>query len=197
MSDPETLSVYDRKAVEYRQLLGADPASNAALAGFIAALPLGARVLDLGCGPGTWARQMLAAGLQVDAVDASSGMVAEAQKIKDLTVWQARFDELDGAGPYHGIWANFSLLHAPKAEMPGHLARLRSLLVPGGLMHIGLKQGSGEARDVLGRFYAYYTPTELTDLLADEGMTVSDPRQGADRGLDGTVAAWFTLLAHG
>ena len=38
---------------------------------------------------------------------------------------QARFDELEVQGVYDGIWANFSLLHAPKSEFPGHLARIR------------------------------------------------------------------------
>ena len=197
MSDRKTLDVYDQKAAEYRNLLAKDPATDGSVATFVDHLPHGARVLDLGCGPGTWARVMLAAGLVVDAIDASAGMVEEARAIPGLTVSQATFDALEGADLYDGIWANFSLLHAPKAEMPAHLARLRRLLKPGGVMHIGLKEGSGEARDALGRFYAYYTPEELTGLLAAEGMAVSGLRQGAGKGLDGTVAPWFTLLAHG
>lgn len=197
MSDAKTIDVYDQKAEEYRRILGADPVANAAVTGFVSALPEGARVLDLGCGPGTWAQVMLDAGLVVDAMDASASMVAEAARIEGLTVWQGSFDSLEGTDLYDGIWANFSLLHAPKSEMPGHLARLRGLLRPQGVMHIGLKEGSGEARDSLGRFYAYYTPEEMAGLLADQGMTVSNLRRGADKGLDGTVAPWFTLTAHG
>lgn len=197
MDDTKTIGVYDQKAAEYQQLLNAAPEENAALAEFMASLPAGARVLDLGCGPGTWARPMLAAGFDVEAIDASAGMVAEAQRIPGLKVRQASFDVLDGENLYEGIWANFSLLHAPKSDMPRLLARLRQLLKNGGLLHIGLKEGSGEARDSLDRFYAYYTPDEIADLLAPLGMTVSGLRRGEDVGLDGVVAPWFTLLAHG
>ena len=56
----------------------------------------------------------------------------------------ARFDELDAVARYDGIWANFSLLHAPRAEMPGNLARISRALRPGGWLHLGLKLGQGD-----------------------------------------------------
>ncbi|MCV6592465.1 MAG: class I SAM-dependent methyltransferase, partial [Silicimonas sp.] len=74
MSDRETLDVYDQRAAEYATHFTADGASKH-LSAFIAALPEGARVLDLGCGPGTAARKMAAAGLKVEAWDASAEMV--------------------------------------------------------------------------------------------------------------------------
>jgi SAM-dependent methyltransferase len=197
MSDERTIAVYDRKAADYRRMMTADPSGDAALAEFVAAIPPGARVLDLGCGPGTWAGAMIAAGLEVDAIDASSAMVQEASRIEGLRVWQACIEDLDGENLYQGIWANFSLLHLPKSDMPNVLAALQRLLLPGGVMHFGLKEGQGEARDSLDRFYAYYTPQELTALLARLDLTVSGLRRGVDTGLDGTRAGWFTLLAHG
>lgn len=197
MSDERTIAVYDRKAADYRRMMTADPSGDAALAEFVAAIPPGAKVLDLGCGPGTWAGAMIAAGLEVDAIDASSAMVQEASRIEGLRVWQACIEDLDGENLYQGIWANFSLLHLPKSDMPNVLAALQRLLLPGGVMHFGLKEGQGETRDSLDRFYAYYTPQELTALLATLDLTVSGLRRGVDTGLDGTRAGWFTLLAHG
>nr|WP_249200456.1 class I SAM-dependent methyltransferase [Thetidibacter halocola] len=189
------MRVYDARAAEYADALGADPASNAALSAFIAALPKGGRVLDLGCGPGTWARRMVEAGLTVEGWDASEGMIAIASRVPGLTVRQARFEDLDAEAAYDGIWANFSLLHAPRADMPEHLARIARALRPGGVLHVGLKEGTGEARDSLGRFYAYYGLDEFRDLLRDAGLRPDGARQGADKGLDGTVAPWFTLSA--
>lgn len=79
--------------------------------------------------------------------------------------------------------------------MAGHLARIARALKPGGLVHIGLKEGEGAARDSLGRFYTYYTVEECATLLRAAGLTAGPARHGADKGLDGTVAPWFTLTA--
>ena len=197
VTDPKTLAVYDEKAADYARLMDHDAIPLTALHKFLSQLPGGGSVLDLGCGPGTWARHMVKAGFKVDAVDASAGMVEKASAIEGLNVWQASFDEIEAVARYDGIWANFSLLHAPRTEMSGHLARLKTALRPGGLLHLGLKQGTGEGRDTLGRFYTYYTVDEIVALLAKSGMSASDLRTGADKGLDGAVAAWFTLTAHG
>lgn len=194
--DRETLAVYDARAGDYARAFGTDHAAHPALRAFVAALPADGLVLDLGCGPGSWARAMLDAGLRVEAIDASAAMVAEAARIDGLAVRQATFDDIDAQSRYDGIWASFSLLHAPRAAMPRHLAALARALKPGGLLHIGLKEGSGEARDGLGRFYTYWQVPDLAALLADAGLTPGDIRHGADKGLDGVVAAWFTLTAR-
>ena len=195
MSDGRTLRVYDARAQDYADALGADPASNAALQGFIAAIQPGGRVLDLGCGPGTWARQMIAHGLRVEAWDASPGMLALAAQVPGLTTRLAVFEDLDARAAYDGIWANFSLLHAPHDAMPGHLARIARALKPGGFLHVGLKEGDAEGRDALGRFYSYHRPDAFADLLRAAGLEPGTPRRGADKGLDGTVAPWFTVLS--
>ncbi|WP_198521831.1 bifunctional 2-polyprenyl-6-hydroxyphenol methylase/3-demethylubiquinol 3-O-methyltransferase UbiG [Sagittula sp. P11] len=195
-ADRETLEVYNARAGDYAQTMGRDPAATASLQAFVARLPKGGRVLDLGCGPGSWAQAMLEMGFEVEATDASDAMVAEASKVEGLKVRKAVFEDIDDVARYDGIWANFSLLHAPRAAMPGHLARLHRALKPGGVLHIGLKEGTGEKRDRLGRFYTYYTVAELTGLLAALDMVTDDLREGADKGLDGEVAGWFTLTAR-
>ncbi|MBP0483698.1 class I SAM-dependent methyltransferase [Sagittula salina] len=195
-ADRETMAVYEARAQDYAQAFGKDHKANPALIAFVAALPRDSLVLDLGCGPGAWARAMLDMGLRVEAVDASAAMVAEAARVPGLVVRQATFDEIGAEARYDGIWANFSLLHAPRAAMPAHLAALCRALKPGGLLHIGLKAGQGEARDALGRFYTYWEVADLAALLESLDMTWGHLRQGADKGLDGAVAPWFTLTAR-
>jgi len=194
VSDKDTLRVYDAQANRYAEVtegLSRDPL----LADFIAALPPGGRVLDLGCGPGIAAAHMAAQGLAVDATDASAEMVALARAHPGVTAWQASFDEIAGEALYDGVWANFSLLHAPPAAMPRHLAALHRALKPGGRLHIAVKTGTGEARDRLGRFYTYYTAAELTALLDTTGFTILFSTTGRDIGLDGTPADWLSLAA--
>lgn len=193
--DRETLSVYDAQARHYAEAYDSDR-PDATLQAFIDDLGAGAAVLDLGCGTGAASAHMAAAGLAPDPVDASAAMVDEA-RAKGLPARQASFEEIDGEDLYDGIWANFSLLHAPRGDLPGHLNRLRRALKPGGQLHLGMKTGAGEERDRLGRFYCYYAPDELARLLDAAGFTVADSREGAEYGLAGTLDGFVLIRAHG
>ena len=195
MSDSETLSVYAARADDYAQMVESEGPGRH-LSAFIEALPSGARVLDLGCGPGTAAVHMANAGLRVDAWDASPEMIDLVVKTPGLDARVAGFDALSAEGAYAGIYANFSLLHAIKADMPGHLARIARALLPKGLFHIGMKTGTGARRDNLGRFYAYYTDAELTGLLGEAGFTVFSRATGSEPGLDGVDAPWIIMRAR-
>jgi SAM-dependent methyltransferase len=196
VSDPETLQVYAARAQEYAELTDDFNASDPGLDAFIAAVVPAGRVLDLGCGPGASAARMAKAGLRVDAFDPVAEMVALASRHPGVTVRQAGFDDLDDTGIYDGIWANFSLLHAPRADMPRHLAGIRRALRPGGRFHIALKTGTGEGRDALGRHYTYYMEDELRGLLAETGFTVTGKYEGCDKGLSGKAEPWIALAAH-
>lgn len=195
MSDAETIAIYDAQADKYARMTASEARDRQLLA-FIKALPSGGRVLDLGCGPGIASHVMAKAGLQVDATDASAEMVTMAATHPGVTAWQATFDQIRGAALYDGIWANFSLLHAPRAAMPRHLAALHQAIKPGGRFHIGVKTGTGESRDALGRFYTYYTEEELIGLLADAGFTTTNKTTGEGAGLSGEIAPWIVLTAH-
>ncbi len=194
MTDKKTLNAYAEKAKDYaKRFTTAKPDLH--LAAFMLAVPKDGRVLDLGCGTGRSSAFMKKAGFKVDALDASVEMAEIARTENDVEVTIGGFETLDDVATYDGVYANFSLLHATKAEMPEHLARVSKALVPGGFFHIGLKTGTGEKRDALGRFYAYYTDAEITGLLEDAGFVVIERSFGADEGLDGTVAPWIILLA--
>lgn len=195
MTDHETIAVYDTRAGDYAKLEPSEAPSDT-LAAFIKTLPDGARVLDLGCGPGSSARHMVRAGCVVDALDASAEMIELASSIDGVTARQASFDDISGAAIYDGVWANFSLLHAARTDMPRHLAAIHTALKPGGLFHIAVKEGSGEGRDNLGRHYTYYTESGLTALLQTAGYSVGPYRRGRDKGLSGTDDNWISVTAH-
>ena len=89
--DPKTIGVYDAKAVEYATKFSSDGAPGTHLKRFMAALPSGAHVLDLGCGPANSARFMIDAGFTVDATDASTEMVRVAQDMNGVTARVATF----------------------------------------------------------------------------------------------------------
>ncbi|MGR3436042.1 MAG: class I SAM-dependent DNA methyltransferase [Shimia sp.] len=193
MSDAETLRAYTEGADAYRARFDAAPSAD--LIAFEAALPRGARVLDLGCGPGRAAAYIGAQGHAVDAWDATPAFV-DAIDAPGVTPRLATFDELDTEALYDGIWASFSLLHAPRSAFPGHLSAVARALKSGGRLHLGMKTGTGEARDRLGRFYAFHTPDELRGHCAAAGLRIDTERQGEEVGLAGTIDPFVVLTAH-
>ncbi|WP_299348327.1 class I SAM-dependent methyltransferase [uncultured Shimia sp.] len=198
MSDPETMAVYAEAAERY--VSGVARAKSADeeidLTGMVDALPAGSRVLDLGCGPGHWSARMIEAGLITDAVDASPEMAALAKSEFGVDVRIETFDTLTLNGPYDGVWANFSLLHAPRADMAGHLKRLHQETVPGGRLHLGMKLGKGEKRDDLGRLFTYYQENELCTLVEAAGFHVQTTRRGHGSGLSGVPDTYIIVTAH-
>ena len=195
MADDQTLGVYAEKAQDYANLIFGDDA-DAGLEFIKDGLPRGAEILDLGCGPGHMSAHLRDAGYRVTASDASAEMARVALETYGITVSVAGFAELNETARYDAILASFSLLHAPKSDMPAHLAAIKRALRPGGRFVIGLKTGTGEKRDRLGRFYAYYTDAELTGLLENAGFTVTDRRTGEGKGLDGSVAPWIVMRCN-
>jgi SAM-dependent methyltransferase len=192
--DPRTIAAYDAHAAEYAERFGA-ARPDADLKAFIDALPQGARVLDLGCGPGDASAFLRAAGMRPDPVDASPAMVTLANARHAIGARLATFEEISAESTYEGVWANFSLLHAPRADLPRHLSALHRALVSGGLLHVGMKTGAGEGRDTLDRFYTYVAREELLGLLDSAGFAVIAAREGADPGLAGPIEPWMVVRA--
>jgi SAM-dependent methyltransferase len=194
MTDNQTLNVYDDNVETYRRLVDKLPELES-ISQFTGRLSPGALILDLGCGIGNAAARMRDRGFQLVCVDGSPEMVKAANDAFSLNATTAFFSDLDAIALYDGIWANFSLLHAAKADFPTYLKAIHTALKPGGLFFISLKRGKGEKRDQLGRFYAYYQEDELENLLLQTGFKPEHTRRGALRGMAGDVEDWFGVLS--
>ncbi len=101
-----------------------------------------------------------------------------------------------GQDIFDGIWANFSLLHAARSDLPRYLAAIAHALKPGGVFHIGMKTGQGTKRDGLGRRYTYVGDTELTGLLTGVGLIPFARWTGEGKGLSGDVEPWLVIQAR-
>lgn len=194
--DPKTLAVYNEKAADYAAKFdnGGKPGKH--LARLMAALPDGARVLDLGCGPGGSSALMARAGLVVDALDASIEMVQLAQAHQGVNARHATFDDLDAVAEYAGVWANFSLLHAAREDLPRYLDAIATSLTDDGVFHIGMKTGTGTKRDHMERRYTFVEEAELVELLDDAGFDVVAKDTGHEVGLAGTDDWWIVVMAQ-
>ncbi len=193
--DARTIEVYDTRAADYAQLTK-NLGEYDQLAAFCEALPKGAHVLDLGCGPGLYAAFMAAQGCKVDAVDASVEMVKLADQQAGVTARHASFDDISGVAVYDGIWANFSLLHAPRDAFPKHLAALHRACKPDAKFHIGMKLGSSAGRDGIDRMYTYYQEDDLLAHITTAGFHVDHCEYGNSPGLSGELDDWVLVTSH-
>ena len=195
--DTETIKYYDKSAESYLdKVCNTYPDSD--LLSFINSIKSGGTVLDLGCGPGNSSAMMQTAGLNVQASDCSQKMVDIAKNKFNVDAIKAEFKELSEIDLYDGVWANFSLLHAPRSEMLSNLKKINRSLKKKGYLHIGLKIGNGEKRDTLGRQYTYYQPKELKSLLISSGFTINTIRLDMDGAISmtGMIEPFMIVTAY-
>ena len=152
-------------------------------------------MLDLGSGPGSDSAFLMRQGLKVRALDATPAFVEYARS-NGVDAHLGTFDDLTETAEYDGIYASFSLLHAPRAEFPRHPSAIHTVLNPGGQLFPGMKPGTGEHRDDLDRYYAYYTQTEIEDALTAAGFTIDRSVQGMGKGLAGSYDGVILVFAH-
>lgn len=193
--DKITINIYNEKTTDY-QNMAKSSAEMSAEKDFAASIPVGGYVLDYGCGPGRTAGYFAECGLQTHAFDASIEMVKLARNNIGVKVWLGSFEGFSADDTYDGIWANFSLLHAPREEMQNLLKVIHSALKTKGKLFLSLKLGTGQARDTLGRLYTYYEKEELRNFLQTAGFTWESHIKGSGKGLDGTVSEWIFVFAH-
>lgn len=194
MSDRQTLHFYEENAVSYAQHRRRP--SGEKLTAFLAALPAGARILELGCGNGMDAEHMLAQGFEIDATDGTPALVAEAQKRIGNSARLMQFADLAAEAAYDGVWACASLLHVESALLPDILARVRRALRPSGVFVASFKAGTGEGRDSYGRYYNYPTASALKAAYRTAGWSDLTLETNMGGGFDALPTAWLWVTAR-
>jgi SAM-dependent methyltransferase len=192
--DDATIRVYRENAAAY---VKRPQRSLARLHAFLAALPPGARILELGCGSGRHSAEMIAAGFYVRPTDGSPEMAAEAARRLGRPVETLRFDQLDEYEHYDAVWASACLLHVPKAELQGVLARIWRALKPDGLFYASFKEGNADGRDTIGRYYNYPSEEWLKDCYRNSGSwSLRSIERNEGKGFDGTAATMMHLVVQ-
>ena len=164
--DEETLQFYRSNAQSYADWA---KAPSTRLRAFLALVPPGGSILELGCGAGNHSAVMLEAGFAVRATDGSPEMAEIASRRLGHPVEAMMFHQLDAQDAYDGVWASACLLHVPRDELAGILGRIHRALKPSGIFYASFKIGEGDGRDPLGRYYNYPSPEWLQTVYAASG----------------------------
>jgi SAM-dependent methyltransferase len=135
----------------------------------------GLRILDFGCGPGRDLSAFRALGQSPTGLDGCEAFANYAREHTGCEVLHQNFFELAlGDRQFDGVFANASLFHVPLALLPGVLAELRRVLVPGGVLFCsnprafhGYEEGwQGE------RYGCYLTIDGWTEVIAAAGFVL-------------------------
>ncbi|WP_037311159.1 class I SAM-dependent methyltransferase [Ruegeria halocynthiae] len=193
MTDERTINAYTTRVADYLKI-PLPPEQIEARLTFAEAVGTG-YVLDLGSGPGSDSAFFQREGLTVRAMDATPAFVDYARE-NGVDAYLGTFDDVTEEAEYDGVYASFSLLHAPRADFPRHLAAIHRALKPDGIFFLGLKLGTGEHRDDLDRCYTYFSQTEVEGALGQAGFTVDRITTGMGTGLAGSYDGFILVLAH-
>lgn len=138
--DRRTARVYERHAARWiaRRRVSAD--ARRRLDELSRGLRSGARVADLGCGPGWHAALLRKRGFEVVGLDFARAMLREARvRAPGVALVRGDLAHLPFArGSLDAAWARNSYMHLPAFELPSALAELQRVLRPGAPVRMSL-----------------------------------------------------------
>ena len=124
-------------------------------------------------------------------------MADVASKHLGRTVETLLFHDLDEVEAYDAVWANACLLHVPRAELADILARIWRALKAEGVFYASYKEGDGDGRDTLNRYYNYPSPDWLRATYSEAGNWSSLAIEtGEVIGFDDKMATMLFVVAR-
>jgi SAM-dependent methyltransferase len=130
------------------------------------------RILDFGCGPGRDLIDLVRRGHDPVGLEGSQRLCEMARELSGCEVWHQNFLALDL--PHNGfdaVFANASLFHVPKQELPHVLSELSASLKPAGVLFSSNPRGhdkegwSGERYGSYHSLLAWRTLLEAAELV--------------------------------
>lgn len=159
----DTRDAYDRTADLYVGRIGVElsadieaPPDLDLIDAFAQRFDAGARLVDLGCGPGRAAMRLRTHHLDVVGVDLSFGMLVEGRRHHpELATAQGDLASLPlRTGAFAGAVLWYSIVHSPPDDLPGFFAEVRRVVRADAPVLVAFQAGRGEALhrdDVAGR----------------------------------------------
>lgn len=196
MSHETVAELYERHAHDFDRDRSRALQERTWLEAFLAHVPPGGSVLDVGCGTGEpIARYLLQAGRAVTGVDAAPAMIAICRaRFRDGEWVVADMRTLDLGRRFDGIVAWDSFFHLPAADQRAMLPRFAAHARPGAPLLFTSGTAQGEA---IGSYHgeplyhASLDPGEYRNLLAASGFTVAAHK--TDDAACGGHTVWLAL----
>lgn len=174
------VAIYEKIANTYTKQYFDDLTDTPYIDIFLSKLSKGARILDVGSGPGQFSLYMLNKGFQVTGIDFSKEMV----KIAKRKVPICNFQQMDMRkltfkdNNFDGLLVAYSLIHIPTDEIPNTLKGFYRVLKTQG--YIQLITQKGEPDQLVNEpfmptekmFFNFFTKERLANLLNEAGFAI-------------------------
>lgn len=175
--EDQVLALYQSRAGLWPGLRGQTLFERPWLERFLAAMPEGRRVLDLGCGTGQPLAAWLAGqGCAITGVDGAPAMVAQAKARMPGHHWHlADLRALPNLGRFDGLLCWHSSFHLSQEAQRAFFAGLQRFAAPGAALMFTSGPGAGEVVGDWqgGRLYhASLDPAEYRAILQAAGFAV-------------------------
>ncbi|WP_342654211.1 methyltransferase domain-containing protein [Pseudomonas sp. F3-2] len=129
------------------------------------------QILDFGCGPGRDLQTFAAMGHIPTGLDGSDRFAEMARVDSGCEVLHQNFLELNlPAERFDGIFANASLFHVPRQELPRVLRELRAALKPGGVLFSSNPRGNNQEGWKGERYGAFHSAEAWSELMTEAGF---------------------------
>lgn len=203
MQNDKTIEAYDKIADDYRNRNSA-PFYTEEYEIFHGLLGGKKSVLDIGCGIGRDAEELIKRGCVYTGIDASWGMLALArERIPSGNFRHMNFYAIDFPdGTFDGFWASAVFLHVPKNEIQKVLMEARRILVLGGVGFVSVKKKTTmdegtiheEKAGGIDRYFSFYDEEEIRIIFKEQGFEIIRTHEKQERDDDKTV--WICLFVR-
>ncbi len=128
-------------------------------------------ILDMGCGPGRDLITLTTLGHRPIGLDGAAAFAHMAHVHSGCAVWHQDFLKLDlPLDHFDGVFANASLQHIPKTELPRVLRDLYRALKPRGVLFASIPHGDDQQGGSDARYSFYHSPASWHAHLLQAGF---------------------------
>jgi ubiquinone/menaquinone biosynthesis C-methylase UbiE len=181
MAHKSTIDAYNKIAEEFHQRNAVSIYSKEYEI-FESLVGKGSKIIDIGCGTGRDAEELIRRGFDYTGIDASKGMLKVARnRVKGGKFEIGDFYKLDFEDDtFDGFWAAASLFHVPKKDIDKVVLEIKRIIKKDGIGFISVKQkrtiDEGIIKETRGggikRYFSFYVKNELKDILERNGFSV-------------------------
>lgn len=181
-TDKSKLAVdtYEKIAGKYAQQYFDDMGDLPYIDKFLDKLPKKGKILDVGSGPGQFAKHMSRKGFEVIGIDFSKKMISIAKdKVSSVDFRYMDMRQLDFSdNSFDGIFSAYSLIHIASKEVLTTLKGFYRVLKTGGYVEIAVQKG--EADKIIDEpfmptekmFFNFFKEERIAKYLEDAGFQV-------------------------